>query len=174
MPEPKHTSKGKSDVHEAAVTLGSAGGKVGGPARARKLSKAELHASAVKAGQARGRQHGHTGQKGQSTVTAHAKKAAEYNEPLHPRAPLTVSTEAASPSSALPGARTPHWSTRRPPGQRRPTARPPRGSRTSSGTWGPPGHGTAPGCPRSRWGTSDRPTARRPGRWVGGPGCPYS
>ena len=87
MPEPKHTSKGKSDVHEAAVTLGSAGGKVGGPARARKLSKAELHASAVKAGQARGRQHGHTGQKGQSTVTAHAKKAAEYNEPLHPQGP---------------------------------------------------------------------------------------
>jgi hypothetical protein len=81
----KHSSKGKSDVHEAAVTLGSAGGKVGGPARAHKLSKAELHESAVKAGQARGRQEGHTAQKGQSTVSGHAKKSA--NEPLHPQGP---------------------------------------------------------------------------------------
>lgn len=66
-------AKHATSLHEAAVTLGHAGGKVGGPARAVKLTEAERHRIAKMGGQARGRQEGHTAGKGQSTV---AKKAA--------------------------------------------------------------------------------------------------
>lgn len=41
--------------HRAAVTLGHYGGRKGGPARARKLSKSRRKAIARKGGKARGR-----------------------------------------------------------------------------------------------------------------------
>lgn len=67
-------------THEAAVILGGAGGKVGGPARAKKLSQAERTRIARMGGQASGRKFGKTGKSGQVT-----KKSA--NEPLHPQGP---------------------------------------------------------------------------------------
>ena len=50
--------KSKSGLTEAARTLGKAGGKVGGPARARSLSKSKRVAIARQGGQAKARKKG--------------------------------------------------------------------------------------------------------------------
>ncbi len=53
---PKQSSGGK--VHQAAVVLGSRGGKKGGPARAKALSPAKRTAIAKQGGKARQKQKG--------------------------------------------------------------------------------------------------------------------
>jgi hypothetical protein len=52
-----------SDIHQAAVTLGSAGGKRGGPARARALSRERRKAIARKGAIVKNRKYGRRGGK---------------------------------------------------------------------------------------------------------------
>ena len=78
-------AKPASSLHEAAVTLGSAGGKAGGPARAAKLTSIERSAIARRGAEATNRERGHTTAKGQVT-----HKSA--NEPHHPQGPPRASS----------------------------------------------------------------------------------
>lgn len=58
-------ARAATGLHDAAVTLGHAGGKSGGPARAEALSQEERTQIATQGGRARGRQERQTTAKGQ-------------------------------------------------------------------------------------------------------------